>query len=311
MSIFAGLSAFPLTPLADDRIDELAFAGLIERLVAAGVDSVTALGSTGSYVYLSRSERVLVARRAVQCAGSVPVFVGIGALRTKHVLEHAEDAQAVGAQGLLLAPVSYQALTRDEVYRLFETVTERSDVPVIVYDNPITTRFSFDDDLYGAIARLRGIASIKIPGVPTDPDAARQRVARLRESLPAGVTLGVSGDPFAAAGLNAGCDVWYSVIGGTLPEIALRLARAALGARPSDALRCSEELQPLWDCFAQYGSLRVIAAVAEHLELVRPGCLPLPVLGLDSAQRAQLVSLLDELGITESGAGSRGLAQPR
>ena len=304
VSIFAGLSAFPLTPLVDDTVDESAFAGLVERLVGAGVDSVTALGSTGSYAYLSRNERALVARQAVQTARDVPVFVGIGALRTKHVLEHAEDAQSAGAKGLLLAPVSYQTLTRDDVYRLFETVVQRSDVPVIVYDNPITTRFTFDEDLYSGIAELRGIASIKIPGVPADADAARQHVAHLRELLPAHVTIGVSGDPFAAAGLNAGCDAWYSVVGGTLPTLAIRLARAAIDGDASEALRRSAELQPLWDCFAQYGSLRVIAAVAEQLGLVHPRSLPLPILGLDSAQRARLDAALTGLGLTASEAAS-------
>ena len=45
--LFRGLSAFPLTPLRDDAVDEGAFAGLVERLAAAGVDSITGLGSTG------------------------------------------------------------------------------------------------------------------------------------------------------------------------------------------------------------------------------------------------------------------------
>lgn len=299
MSIFAGLSAFPLTPLVDDQVDERAFAALVERLVDADVDSVTALGSTGSYPYLSRSERALVAQRAVQAAGDVPVFVGIGALRTSHVLHHADDAQAAGARGLLLAPVSYQALTRDDVYGLFETVVQRSDVPVIVYDNPITTRFTFDDDLYSAIAGLDGIASVKIPGVPTDEAAARQRVAKLRGLFPAHVTIGVSGDPLAAAGLNAGCDAWYSVVGGTLPATALGLTRAALEGDASGALRRSAELQPLWDCFADYGSLRVMAAIAEHLGLVSQRSLPLPILGLDSAQRARLEVAVARLSLVE------------
>lgn len=299
MSIFAGLSAFPLTPFVDDQVDEQAFAALVERLVDAGVDSVTALGSTGSYAYLSRSERALVAQRAVQTAGDVPVFIGIGALRTSHVLHHADDAQAAGARGLLLAPVSYQALTRDDVYGLFETVVQRSDVPVIVYDNPTTTRFTFDDDLYAAIARLDGIASVKIPGVPADMAAARQRVAELRGLFPAHVTIGVSGDPLAAAGLNAGCDAWYSVVGGTVPQTALGLARAALAGDASEALRRSAELQPLWDCFADYGSLRVIAAIAEHLGLVSRRSLPLPILGLDSAQRARVEVAVAHLSLAE------------
>ncbi|PRI10323.1 dihydrodipicolinate synthase family protein [Leucobacter massiliensis] len=297
--MFAGLSAFPLTPLVDDQLDERAFSALVKRLADAGVDSVTALGSTGSYAYLSRSERARVAQRAVQAAGDVPVFVGVGALRTSHVLHHADDAQAAGAQGLLLAPVSYQTLTRDEVYGLFETVVQRSDVPVIVYDNPATTRFTFDDELYAAIARLDGVASIKIPGVPLDETAARQRVAELRGLLPRHVTIGVSGDPYAAAGLNAGCDAWYSVVGGTLPAAALGLARAALEGDAPEALRRSEELQPVWDCFAEHGSLRVVAAIAEHLGLVAQPSLPLPILGLDRAQRARLEAAISRLKLTE------------
>jgi 4-hydroxy-tetrahydrodipicolinate synthase len=80
--MFTGLSAFPLTPLANDAVDEAAFVRLVERLAAAQVDSITALGSTGSYAYLSSRERSRVARLAVEHAGATPVFVGIGALST-------------------------------------------------------------------------------------------------------------------------------------------------------------------------------------------------------------------------------------
>ncbi len=44
-----GLSAFPLTPMTESSIDLRAFAGLVERIAAAGVDSMGVLGSTGSY----------------------------------------------------------------------------------------------------------------------------------------------------------------------------------------------------------------------------------------------------------------------
>ena len=91
----AGLSAFPLTPLRDDVVDERAFAGLVERLTAAGVDSITALGSTGSYAYLTPAERARVARIAVEHAGATPVFVGVGDLRTSRVLAHVDSARSV------------------------------------------------------------------------------------------------------------------------------------------------------------------------------------------------------------------------
>ncbi|XKK41286.1 dihydrodipicolinate synthase family protein [Nocardiopsis sp. ARC36] len=161
--MFTGLSAFPLTPLDDDRFDERAYAGLIVRLVRAGVDSIGALGSTGSYAYLDREERRRVARTAVRSAGDTPVIVGIGALRTSHVRALARDAQEVGAAGVLLAPMSYQALTDDDVFGLYEEVTAELSVPLVVYDNPGTTHFTFSNELYARIAALPKVAAIKIP----------------------------------------------------------------------------------------------------------------------------------------------------
>jgi 4-hydroxy-tetrahydrodipicolinate synthase len=298
--VFTGLSAFPLTPLANDELDEPAFVALIQRLVRAGVDSITALGSTGSYAYLTEDERSRVAALAVEYANTTPVFVGIGALRTAQVLRNAANAESVGASALLLAPMTYQPLTENDVFELFRTVTEHTTLPVIVYDNPGTTHFTFTTELYARIAALPGIASIKIPGVPLDPTGARARVDEIRAVIPAHVTIGVSGDAYAAAGLAAGCDAWYSVIGGTLPTPAMRITRAVQNGRVDVASDESRRLQPLWDLFAEFGgSNRVIAAAAEELGLASPGSLPLPIQGLTDEQRTRVVAVIDELGLAE------------
>lgn len=284
--------------MKNDQVDGPAFVGLVERLAAAGVDSITALGSTGSYAYLSLEERRRVSHLAVEHAGSIPVFIGVGALRTSQVLANVEAAEQAGAAGVLLAPMTYQPLTHVEVFDLFRTVTERTDMPVIVYDNPDTMHFAFTDDLYARIAELPGIASIKIPGVPADAAEARDRVAAIRESIPEHVTIGISGDASAATGLNAGCDAWYSVIGGTLPTSALEITRTAQEGRSEQALAASEHLDPLWDLFSECGgSLRVVAAIAEQLNLVSTECLPLPIQGLTDTQRARVSEVVDELGL--------------
>lgn len=282
--MFSGLSAFPLTPMNESGIDEAAFVGLVERLVDANVDAIGALGSTGSYAYLTRAERARVAQLAVEHAGNVPVMVGIGALRTREVLALAEDAQKAGASAVLLAPMSYQKLSTEEVFDLYETVTHSLSVPLCVYDNPGTTHFEFSDDLYGRIAQLPNVRSIKIPGVPAAPEAARAHVERLRALIPSHVTLGVSGDAFAATGLNAGCEAWYSVIGGLFPRTALAITRASQAGDAQEATRLSERLQPLWALFGQHGgSLRVVAAAAELRGLVERPSLPLPLKALDGA----------------------------
>jgi len=296
---FTGLSAFPLTPLADDRVDERAFARIVSRLATSGVDSITALGSTGSYAYLHADERERVTDLALEHAGDIPVFVGIGALRTSDVIARANAAERSGAHGLLLAPMTYQPLTHDDVFGLFRAVSDHTSLPVIVYDNPSTTHFGFSLELYARLAQLPGIASIKIPGALADYETIHERVRSIREVIPPEVTIGVSGDALAAAGLNAGCDAWYSVIAGTLPEVALRITRAARAGRAEEATRESDRLEPLWRLFAEYGgSLRVVAALAEHLGLAPKHCLPLPIRGLDEAGRARVAQVASELGLS-------------
>jgi 4-hydroxy-tetrahydrodipicolinate synthase len=292
--VFTGLSAFPLTPLDDDHLDESAYAKLIARLAAAGVDSIGALGSTGSYAYLTRAERARVATLAVQGAAGVPVIVGIGAVRLRHVLEHAEDAQRAGAAGVLLAPVSYQPLLPDEVYHLYEQVTATLSVPLVVYDNPRTTGFTFTDELYAAVAKLPHVESIKVPPLPAAEPIARDRVTELRGLLPGHVGVGVSGDPVAAVSLRAGCDAWYSVIGGTLPQPALAITRASSAAESKAA---SDRLRPFWELFAAYGSLRVVAAAAALLGLTGTDCLPRPLRSLDPAGFDAVRRALDEVEI--------------
>ncbi|MFK4790877.1 dihydrodipicolinate synthase family protein [Microbacterium sp. ZW T5_56] len=294
--MFTGLSAFPLTPLRDDTVDERAFIALMERLVMAGVDSITALGSTGAAAYLSTAERERVARLAVEHAGDVPVVIGVGALRTSDVLANVAHAEAAGARGLLLAPMSYVPLSPDDVFGLFRAVSDATELPVIVYDNPGTTHVTFTTELYARICALPGIASLKIPGVPSDPDAARAHVAAIRASIPSHVTIGVSGDAFGAAGLIAGCDAWYTAVGGTLPVPTLTITRAVQRGRAEDALRESERLAPLWDLFARFGgSSRVIAVIAEQLGLAPRGCLPLPIQPLDDADRHLIHRVMTEL----------------
>ncbi|AMO46493.1 4-hydroxy-tetrahydrodipicolinate synthase [Kosakonia oryzendophytica] len=288
---FTGLSAFPLTPLVDDKLDEAAYVRLIERLRTAGVDSIGALGSTGCYPYFSRNERATALRLATEHSGAVPVIAGIGALRTRDVLWLAEDAQKAGVSALLLAPVSYHTLTEDEVFDLYAAVTRELSVPLCVYDNPGATHFTFSDGLLARIAQLPNIGSIKIP-----PVSALERIASLRSQIPETVTLGISGDAIAVDGLNAGCGIWYSVMGGLFPEAALTIARAALAGDTAQAREHSAALAPLWDLFRRYGgSLRVIATAAELLGAVAAPCLPAPLRTLTGDARRQVAEVIETL----------------
>ncbi|MDO2450850.1 MULTISPECIES: dihydrodipicolinate synthase family protein [Enterobacter] len=279
--MFYGLSAFPLTPLKEGTFDEQSFINLLRPVVDAGVDSLGILGSTGSYAYLTVEERGRIARCAVVHADDIPVIVSIGAHRLDDILRLADDAQAAGVSGVLMAPVSYQRLTEDEVFNLYETVTRQLSIPLCIYDNPATTGFAFSDELLFSVAALPNVGSIKLGRVPED-------LSQVRARLPETVTLGIAGDWRAASALQAGFDVWYSVLGGLFPQTALAIARSKETAQ-------SERLEPLWELFRHYGSLRVIAAAAEMMGKVAAPALPFPLQAVQGEPREALARLLAHL----------------
>jgi 4-hydroxy-tetrahydrodipicolinate synthase len=289
-----GLSAFPPTPTdMHGTVDADALSRLIERLTSAGVDSIGLLGSTGGYAYLTRAER----RRAVEIAAETlqrrtPLIVGIGALRTDEAQALARDAAEAGADGLLLAPVSYTPLTEDEVFAHFSAVSGVTDLPLVIYNNPGTTKFTFSPDLIVRLAALPTIASVKMP-LPVDASFEAE-MASLRARLPSAFPIGYSGDWGAAEALLSGADAWYSVAAGLLPTEALALTRQAQAGNGAEAHRLNARFQPLWTLFRQYGSFRVMYAIAAELDLFHAAP-PRPVLPMPSEAMPRVVEALAAL----------------
>jgi 4-hydroxy-tetrahydrodipicolinate synthase len=266
---FSGLSAFPLTPTdAAGHLQADVLGRFLERIQAAGADSIGLLGSTGGYAYLSREARQHAVRVAVECVGGkIPIIVGVGALRTDEAETLARDAKAAGADGLLLAPMSYAPLTDEEVFQHFSAVAEAGELPLCIYNNPSTTKFTFSDDLIARLAKLPNVAAVKMP-LPGNGDFAGE-MERLRVMTPDGFAIGYSGDWGAADALLAGCDAWYSVVAGLLPAPALALTRAAQAGDRLEAARINEAFQPLWNMFRAFGSFRVMYMMADVLGLAR------------------------------------------
>ncbi|RWX76023.1 dihydrodipicolinate synthase family protein [Neorhizobium lilium] len=277
--IFAGLSAFPLTP-ADEagRVETEGLQRLLKRILDADVQSIGLLGSTGTYMYLSREERRRAIAAAVECVNrKVPIIVGIGALRTDEAQALAQDAAKEGADALLLAPVSYTPLTEEEAFRHFEAVAGATDLPLCIYNNPSTTHFNFSEPLLERLAGLPTIQGVKMP-LPKDADFAGE-IARLRAVTPVGFMIGYSGDWGAAESLLAGGDAWYSVVAGLFPSQAAALTRAATQGQATEVDYLDKAFAPFWRLFKAHGSLRVVYAAANILGLTdaKP---PRPILPL-------------------------------
>lgn len=294
MTLFTGLSAFPLTPTDEDgQLEPQLLQRFLERIVAAGADSIGLLGSTGGYAYLTPEMRKRTLRAAVECvAGRTPLIVSVGALTTDVAEDLARDARKAGADGLLLAPMSYQPLTEEEVFRHFETVAAAGELPLCIYNNPGTTKFIFSPDLIARIARIPNVAAVKMP-LPADADYVTE-LRRLQEMTPAGFAIGYSGDWGAKDALLAGGACWYSVVAGLLPELAVALTRAARSADTTEANRIDHIFSQIWELFRAFGSFRVMFTIAEmlgHGRLIPPR----PILPLDEASRRRVEIALQPL----------------
>lgn len=292
-----GLCAFPITPAdAEGRVDVDALRRLVASLCVAEVDSIGLLGSTGTYAYLSRSER----RRALdaaleETAGRAPILVGVGALRTDDAVRLAGDVKAAGAAAGLLAPMSYTPLTDDEVFEHFATVARESALPLCIYDNPGTTHFRFGPALIGRLSRLPGIVAMKSPA--PEPREAAAHLAGLRGVVPEGFPVGISGDWNAVEALIAGADAWYSVVAGLFPRIGMGLVRAVRSGNVQEARRLNGHLEPLWSLFGEFSSLRVIYAGADLLGICRAEP-PRPILPLPAHARRRVADVLKGLDVS-------------
>jgi 4-hydroxy-tetrahydrodipicolinate synthase len=296
VSPFHGLSAFPPTPAdINGRVDTEVLCSLLEPLCDAGVASIGLLGSTGIYAYLSHEERLRAVKAAVECVnGRVPIVVGVGALRTDHAQGLARDAEAAGADALLLAPVSYTPLTQEEAYQHFLAVTKAVTLPLCIYNNPGTTHFTFSRDLLQRLSDIETIRAVKMP-LPADGDV-RGELAALREKT--GLAIGYSGDWGAAEALLSGAGAWYSVIGGLLPRTALAMTKAAIAGDGKETRRLDGLLEPLWKMFKEFGSIRVVYTLVEYLLLARAE-LPRPLLPLGPPDRRRVLDVAEPLTALE------------
>jgi 4-hydroxy-tetrahydrodipicolinate synthase len=243
-------------------------------------------------MYLTRAERRRAVEAAVDEAGATPVIAGIGALRTEDTIAHARDARQAGARAGLLAAVSYTPLTDNEVFAHFSAVAGESGLPLIIYDNPSTTHFRFTPELVGRLSHLPGIVAVKNPA--GSPEDTARHLADQRVRTPQGFAIGYSGDWNVTEALILGADTWYSVLAGLLPRPCLAIADAVARGDAAEARRLNATLEPVWDLFRTYSSLRVIHVLADLLGICTTEP-PRPILPLDDAAARKIAAVVTAL----------------
>src|ERR687886_292366 len=97
--MFTGLLPAMVTPFNERlEVDLGATEAVEERFVAAGVDGILILGSTGEFPHLTSDERKSFAKERLKTpAGRVPLPVGVGSSATTEAAKPARHAEDAGA----------------------------------------------------------------------------------------------------------------------------------------------------------------------------------------------------------------------
>lgn len=152
----------PLTPDRDVDVDSLA--GLIDHLIAGGVDGLFLLGSTSEVAFLTDDQRRTVLKAATaHVNGRVPVIVGVIDMTTPRVLSHASDALSAGVDGVVVTAPFYTRTHPAEIEQHYRLVKDTiGEVPLYAYDIPVCVNgVKLDADMVLRLAADGVLAGVK------------------------------------------------------------------------------------------------------------------------------------------------------
>jgi 4-hydroxy-tetrahydrodipicolinate synthase len=139
---FRGSHTVTVTPFTPDGsdIDEAALKCFLDWQIACGVPGVIILGTTGEFLTVSDDERQKYVETTVKhVAGRMQVMVGTMNAYTPNAVRYSKEAQELGADGLMIAPPYYYTPTHDEIFNYYKAVSEAVTIPIMLYNNPVTT----------------------------------------------------------------------------------------------------------------------------------------------------------------------------
>ncbi len=288
------LLATPFTPSGE--FDETRFAALIDDLIVNGkVHGVIALGSTGEFALLSEAERRRVAEVTVSATGKrVPVVIGTAAIDTKTAVALSKHAQQAGADAIIVNPQSYWTPTEDELFGHYGAIARAVDIPVMVYNNPGTTKVDMSPQF---IARLNREFSHFVAVKESTGDIRRvQNILALTEGR---MKVTIGHQSLALAAFACGATGWTTGIANTIPNFCVQLFEEAVVQHDFlKARKTFERILPLCDFYARKSLTRAVKAAAEIMD--KPlGSPRLPLLPLKPADYDELRGLLAQVGLLE------------
>ena len=151
---FRGSYTVTITPFTEDgsAIDIPRWKDFLDWQLAVGVPGIIILGSTGEFLTVTDDERSEFVESTVKhIAGRIPVLVGSMNAHTPTAVRYSAEAEALGADGLMIIPPYYYTPTEDEIFNYYKAICEAVSLPIMLYNNPFTSNVDMSAKL---VARL-------------------------------------------------------------------------------------------------------------------------------------------------------------
>src|SRR6185295_4129579 len=157
--IFPALTT-PFT--VNDELDLPMFEKNLHAQVNAGVHGVIIGGSLGEASTLTTSEKEELIKFALRkVEAKIPVILNIAEASAKDALHQTALAKQWNADGLmLLPPMRYKADDRETI-EYFKTVARSTDLPIMIYNNPIDYKIEVTLDMFEELAECKNITAVK------------------------------------------------------------------------------------------------------------------------------------------------------
>jgi len=182
------------------EIDTDALGTYTEFLVGNGVDGLFPCGSIGEFSSLTPAHRETVFETVVDASGDASVLAGCGDTSVASVLEHARTAARAGADAAVVVTPYYLSTTQAGLGRFFESVVERSPLPVVLYNIPVLTGERLARELVVELAAHENVVGIK------DTSADLTYLHDVIERTPAEFAVLQGATQLAIASLDIGAD---------------------------------------------------------------------------------------------------------
>ena len=160
--IFTGSCTAIVTPYLENGVDYEKYAELIDFQYEGGTSAILVCGTTGENpTHTEEEHNKLVELTVKKCAGRMKTIVGVGGYNTAHVLEQAKQAEACGADGILMVTPYYNKSTQKGLIEHFTYVADRVSVPMILYNVPGRTGIGIKPATYKALSKHPNINGVK------------------------------------------------------------------------------------------------------------------------------------------------------